>query len=225
MHDPDSEALFEQITREFGRLDVLVNNVWAGYDRWGEARFDAKFWDQPLWRYDLCFGSLRAHYLSSQLAAPLLFMSDRGLIVEVGYTDGDTYLGQVAYDVAKAACDRMATAMAEDLAKTEVVALSLHPGFVRTERVENAARALSAGPAAVLHSCEYPGRAVAHLAADPEVKRFAGARLAVGDLAQEYGFADLDGRQPPAFRLEGRRSLANRMEQLQRAALSTRVSG
>lgn len=218
MSDDDTREVFAGVARDHGRVDILVNNVWAGYDRWGEARFDGKFWDQPTWRYDLCFGSLRAHYLSSQLAAPLLFESDRGLLVEVGYTDGDTYLGQVAYDVAKAACDRLAFALAQDLARTDVVALALHPGFVRTERVEAAARVVSAGPADIIHSCEYVGRAVAHLAADSEVKRYAGARLAVGDLALEYGFPDVDGRQPPAFRLEGLRTLANRMERLHRAA-------
>jgi NAD(P)-dependent dehydrogenase (short-subunit alcohol dehydrogenase family) len=222
-HDPDTEALFETIRREHGRLDILVNNVWGGYDRWGEARFDAKFWDQPLWRYDLCMGSLRAHYLATQLAAPLLFESDRALVVEIGYTDGDTYLGQVAYDVAKAACDRMATGMAQDLARTGVVALALHPGFVRTERVESTVGLMGAGPAAVLHSSEYVGRAVVHLAADTNVARFSGAQLAVGDLAQEYGFYDIDGRQPPAFRLGGRRSLATRMEQLHRAAHASRA--
>jgi NAD(P)-dependent dehydrogenase (short-subunit alcohol dehydrogenase family) len=216
--DDDVARVFDVIGHAYGRLDILVNNVWSGYDRWGDARFDAKFWDQPLWRWDLCLGSVRAHYAAAQLAAPFLLESGRGLIIEVGYTDGDTYLGQVAYDVAKAACDRMAAAMAEDFARSDVVALSLHPGFVRTERVEHAAGAMSSGPASIVHSSEYVGRAVAHLSADRDVARFAGAKLAVGDLARTYGFCDTDGGQPPAFRLEGRRSLANRMEMLYRAA-------
>lgn len=220
-----TRALFDRLAADHGRLDILVNNVWSGYERWGEQRFDAAFWQQPLWRYDLCHGSLRAHYLSSQLAAPLLFEADRALIVEIGYTDGQTYLGQVAYDIAKVACDRLAYAMAQDLSRTNVVALSLHPGFVRTERVAAAASAIGEGPAAVLHSCEYVGRAVAHIAADENAGRFRGAALAVGDLAVEYGFCDVDGRQPPAFRLEGRRSLANRMERLHRVALGQSASG
>jgi NAD(P)-dependent dehydrogenase (short-subunit alcohol dehydrogenase family) len=201
-----------------GRIDLLVNNVWAGYERWGERRFDAKFWEQPLWRYDLCFDSLRAHYVCTQLAAPMLLDAPRGLVVTIGYTDGPTYLGQVAYDVAKHAADRMVVALAHDLARTDVVALGLHPGFVRTERVDGAAEHLIGGPATIVHSPEYVGRAVAHLAADPDLGPRAGTVVAVGDLADVYGFDDVDGRRPAAFRLEGRRTLANRMEKLHQAA-------
>jgi NAD(P)-dependent dehydrogenase (short-subunit alcohol dehydrogenase family) len=214
-----TEALFERIEREQGRLDLLVNNAWAGYERSDEVRFDAVFWKQPLWRWDLFAGSLRAQFMASSLAVPL--MSARGLIVNISFTDADLYLGQTPYDVIKYASDRMVVGMAHDLRKQDIAAIALHPGFVRTERVETAWNALGAGPAQVVHSPEYVGRAVAHLLADSEVKAISGTRVAVGDLAERYGFTDVDGRQPPAFHLEGRMTLAARMERLNRVMVAS----
>jgi NAD(P)-dependent dehydrogenase (short-subunit alcohol dehydrogenase family) len=215
--DGDVERLFARIAADGGRLDVLVNNAWSGYERAREgARFDAPFWEQPLWRWDLFAGSLRGQMVTSRLAAPLMLARRRGLIVNVSFTDGDTPLGQTAYDVVKHASDRMAGDMALELRRHDVAAVALHPGFVRTERVEAAWDLLGEGPARVVHSVEYVGRAVAHLACDPAIMELSGSRLAVGDLAVRYGFADIDGRQPPAFHLEGRMSLATRMERLNR---------
>ncbi|MFI9724371.1 SDR family NAD(P)-dependent oxidoreductase [Streptomyces sp. NPDC052396] len=212
----DNEALAERIRADHGRLDVLVNNAWAGYERSTDVRFDAPFWEQPMWRYKLCEGSLRAQYDVTRLLVPLMLPHRRGLVVGIGFTDGDTYLGQAAYDVFKSANDRLCRAFAADLRKKRIAAVSLHPGFVRTERVEAAWAALGDGPAAVVHSPEYVGRAVVHLAADPQVLERSGAVLATGDLAGEYGFSDVDGRRLPAFRLEGRMPLATRMDRLNR---------
>lgn len=214
--DDQVSDLFERIHSERGALDVLVNNAWAGYERGREARFDSPFWRQPVWRWDLFAASLRGQYLASRLAAGPMVERGRGLIVNVSFTDGDTYLGQVAYDTTKNGSDRMAFGMAYELRKHGVVAVALHPGFVRTERVEAAWEMLGSEPAKVLHSAEYPGRAVAFLLADPDAAEYSGQRLAVGDLAAHYGFSDVDGRQPPRFRLEGRMTLATRMERLNR---------
>jgi NAD(P)-dependent dehydrogenase (short-subunit alcohol dehydrogenase family) len=218
--DTQTAAVFGQLQRDHGRLDLLVNNAWAGYERSTEAKFDAPFWEQPAWRWDLFAGSLRAQYIASQLAVPLM-LGGGGLLVNMSFTDGDTYLGQVAYDVSKTSSDRMALGMAQDLRKTEITAVSLHPGLVRTERVAAAWDALGQGPAAVAHSCEYVGRAVACLLSDTGRARYSGRRLAVGELATEYGFDDVDGRRPGAFRLEGRMSLATRMQRLTRLAAPT----
>ncbi|MFI5780683.1 SDR family NAD(P)-dependent oxidoreductase [Nocardia sp. NPDC051570] len=216
--DADNAALFE-ILSATGRLDLLVNNAWAGYERFSEeAPFHAPFWKQPLWRYDLFAGSLRGQYAVSRLAAPLLMAAPAGLIVNVSFTDGEVYLGQMPYDICKYASDRMVVGMAYDLRKTDVVAVALHPGFVRTERVAGAWELVGEGPAQIAHSPEYVGRAVAALSADPELAAYSGARLAVGELADKYGFDDVDGRRPPPFRLEGTITLAARMERLGRIA-------
>lgn len=221
--DADVEALFARIAEEDGRLDLLVNNAWAGYEGSDQVPFDLPFWEQPLWRYDLFAGSLRGQFVASRLAVPLMLPQEAGLIVNISFTDGDVYLGQAAYDVCKSASDRMALAMGHELRKRGIAAVALHPGFVRTERVEAAWELLGKGPAQVVHSPEYVGRAIASLAADPDALEVSGQRLAVGDLAVQYGFTDVDGRQPPAFRLEGRMTLATRMERLTRAV--TRAGG
>jgi|tagenome__1003787_1003787.scaffolds.fasta_scaffold20954670_3 NAD(P)-dependent dehydrogenase (short-subunit alcohol dehydrogenase family) len=214
--DTDVEALFERITAEDGRLDLLVNNAWAGYERSDESRFDAPFWKQPQWRYDLFAASLRGQFMASRLAVPLMLPDKRGLIVNISFTDGEVYLGQAAYDMCKTASDRLALGMGHELRKHGVAAVALHPGFVRTERVEAAWDLLGSGPAQVVHSPEYVGRAIASLSVDPELMDSSGQRLAVGDLAARYGFTDVDGRRPPAFKLEGRMTLAARMERLNR---------
>ncbi|MFC8538358.1 SDR family NAD(P)-dependent oxidoreductase [Streptomyces sp. NPDC057249] len=213
--DPaDNEALAARVLDGHGKLDLLVNNAWGGYERSSEVRFDAPFWDQPMWRYELFETSLRAQYDVTRRLVPLMLPQQRGLVVGISFSDGDIYLGQVGYDVFKTASDRMCRGFAADLRKKGVTALSLHPGFVRTERVEAAWEAMGEGPASVVHSPEYVGRAVAALVADPELKERSGQVLSTGDLAVEYGFADVDGRRPPAFRLEGRMSLATRMHRL-----------
>ncbi|WP_371530917.1 SDR family NAD(P)-dependent oxidoreductase [Streptomyces sp. NBC_01283] len=216
----DNETLAARVQSDHGKLDLLVNNAWGGYERSSEVRFDAPFWDQPMWRYDLFETSLRAQYDVTRRLVPLMLPQQSGLVVGISFSDGDIYLGQVGYDVFKSGSDRMCRGFAADLRKKGVAALSLHPGFVRTERVEAAWEAMGDGPASVVHSPEYVGRAIAALLADPEVMERTGKVLSTGDLAVEYGFADVDGRQPPAFRLEGRMSLATRMHRLNKVVKS-----
>ena len=217
-NDAEVERLLKRISEREGRIDILVNCAWAGYERSGEARFDAPFWDQPMWRYDLFAGSIRGAYQTSQLVAHRMVAQKKGLVVHISFTDGPTFLGQTAYDMFKMASDRMAEGMAHELRKHRVACVALHPGLVRTERVAKAWSRLGDGPSKVAHSPEYVGRAVAHLAADDGVMEMSGQRLAVGDLAEKYGFTDTDGRRLPAFKLEGRMSLAARMERLNRVA-------
>ncbi|MEV8034404.1 SDR family NAD(P)-dependent oxidoreductase [Streptomyces sp. NPDC002742] len=210
----DNEALAERIRAGHGRLDLLVTNAWGGYERSAEVRFDAPFWEQPMWRYELFESSLRGQYDVTRRLVPLMISQGSGLVVGISFSDGDIYLGQVGYDVFKSASDRMCRGVASDLRRSGVAAVSLHPGFVRTERVEAAWEAMGSGPASVVHSPEYVGRAIASLLADPDVMERTGTVLSTGDLAVEYGFDDVDGRRPPAFRLEGRMSLATRMHRL-----------
>jgi NAD(P)-dependent dehydrogenase (short-subunit alcohol dehydrogenase family) len=125
----------------------------------------------------------------------------RGLIINTVARYKDKYLRNLYYDVAKASIIRMAYGMAEELRMHGVAALSLAPGFVRTERVM-AAHAQQNFPLDRTESPEYAGRAVAHLTGDAEVMQKTGKVLYVGDLAREYGFTDTDGKQPPAFMID-----------------------
>jgi NAD(P)-dependent dehydrogenase (short-subunit alcohol dehydrogenase family) len=200
--DAEVEALFARVTQEQGRLDLLVNNVWGGYEHFQWARFAAPFWEQPLRHWSGMFESgVRAHLVASRLAVPLMLANRRGLIVHTTAWDRDKYLGNLFYDVAKAAVNRMALGMARELQAHQVAVVALAPGFVGTERV----RAAFAGAGRVpdnLESPEYIGRAVVALAADENILAKSGRVLTVGQLAPEYGFTDIDGRQWPPLQME-----------------------
>ena len=204
MVDAEVVALFERVREEQrGRLDLLVNSVWGGYERYGEGDFDGPFWEQPLWRWDAMFGpGVRAHFTASRLAAPLMIARRRGLVVSTIAWAYGADMGSVPYDAAKAATARAIFGMGHDLRPHGVAAVALAPGFMRTERVlaAHAERPFDLG---ATESPEYIGRAVAALAADDDVLRHSGRIVTVGDLAREYGFTDVDGRQPEAFRIPG----------------------
>jgi NAD(P)-dependent dehydrogenase (short-subunit alcohol dehydrogenase family) len=200
--DAEVEALFARVKQEQGRLDVLVNNVWGGYEQQDWSRFTAPFWEQPLRHWSGMFeAGVRAHLVASRFAAPLMLSDRRGLIVHTTAWDRDKYLGNLFYDVAKAAVNRLAFGMARELQAHNVAVVALAPGFVRTERVQAAFAAAGRVPAN-LESPEYIGRAVVALAGDANVMAKSGRVLTVGELAAEYGFTDVDGRQWPPFRLE-----------------------
>ena len=145
---------------------------------------------------------VRAHLVATRLAVPLLLSNRRGLIVHTTAWDRDRYLGNLFYDVAKAAVNRMAFGMARELQSHHVAVVALAPGFVRTERVLAAFAGAGRLPPDNLESPEYAGRAVVALARDANVMVKSGQVLTVGQLAQEYGFTDVDGRQLPPFRIE-----------------------
>jgi len=194
-------ALFERIRREQGRLDLLVNNVWGGYEHHPGEAFTAPFWEQPseLWERMFVAG-VRAHLLTSRYAVPLMLPQRSGLIINtVAWAYGE-YLGNLYYDVAKAATIRMAYGMAHELRPYEITAVALAPGFMRTERVLEA-HARQPFDLSTTESPEYLGRAVAALAADAHVIHRSGSILTVGELAREYGFTDIDGRRPEPFRI------------------------
>jgi len=198
-------ALFERVDREQGRLDLLVNNAWGGHESF-DGRFEAPFWDWPLANWDTMFDrGVRNHLLASVCAAPLLVRQRRGLIVTTTFHDrGRVLKGNLYYDLAKATMTRLALDMAEDLRPHGVASLAVSPGWMRTEFVLLGHRTDEAHwqerPAlARTESPRYVGRAVAALAADADVMRRSGGVFCVGALAREYGFTDVDGRQPPPF--------------------------
>ncbi|WP_432169147.1 SDR family oxidoreductase [Streptomyces sp. 1222.5] len=204
-------ALVERIADEQGRLDVLVNDIWGG-----EKLFA---WDTPVWEHDLDNGlrllrlAVETHAITSHHALPLLLRRPGGLVVEV--TDGtaeynrDTYRVNFFYDLAKASVLRMAFALGHELGPRGATAVALTPGWMRSEimleafgvREDNWRDALDREPHfAVSETPRFTGRAVAALAADPDVARFNGQSLSSGGLARVYGFTDLDGSRPDAWR-------------------------
>jgi NAD(P)-dependent dehydrogenase (short-subunit alcohol dehydrogenase family) len=196
-------ALFARVRQERGRLDVLVNDVWGG-----DALTE---WGKPFWELSLDKGLLMlqravtAHIITSRHGAPLMVEHNAGLIVEI--TDGDFlgYRGNLFYDFSKISAIRLAYAMAADLRDLQVTALAVTPGFLRSETMLDHFGVTEANWQDAIkkdrhfaHSetPSYVGRAVAALAADPNVRAKAGRVWASWTLAKEYGFSDIDGRQP-----------------------------
>ena len=210
--DAEVDALFDRIRRDHGRLDVLVNNVWGGYeDRDCRPLPLRPFWEQSLHQWDSMFtAGLRAHLTASRLAVPLMLPQGRGLIVSTTANVGALpYMPNLFYDLAKRAVARLVWAMAEELRPHGIAAVALAPGFMRTERVVEAFRRAGMadkldGPGGPGETTAYLGRAVVALARDPQVLERTGQLLEVGALAPAYGFTDINGTQPPPFRMPER---------------------
>ena len=203
--DAEVEALFERVKQEQGRLDILVNNVWGGYEKDPDGNFGVPFWEEPLWRWNAMFvAGVRAHYTASRLAAPLMISQRKGVIVNTTFWDRDKYFAPLPYYLSKTTINRMVYGMALELREHNVAAVALSPGWMRTEAVM-ADLPPNGHPSPEdidrTESVEYIGRAVVALASDPNVMEKSGSVMTVGGLAREYGFTDVDGRQVPPFRL------------------------
>lgn len=204
-------ALVQRIRAEQGRLDILVNDIWGG-ENYVE-------WNKPVWEHDLAKGlrmlhlAVDTHLITAHHALPLLIENPGGLLVEV--TDGtaeynaDHYRLSPFYDLAKVSVNRMGWAHAKDLAAHGATAISLTPGWLRSEimletfgvKEENWRDATAKVPHFVISETpHFVGRAVAALAADPDRARWNGQSLSSGDLAKVYGFTDRDGSRPDAWR-------------------------
>ena len=198
--DDAVERLFDRIQGETGRLDVLVNNAWPGYERMvenGVFTWSLPFWEQPRWRWSGMMASVHMAFVASQLAARLMVPAKRGLIVNISTWSAQKRIGNTLYGVAKAATDKLTNDMAIELKRHEVSAVSLYPGLVRTEAV------LAAGVFDLSNSesPEFIGRAVAALSNDPRLLDLSGQVLVAADLGNRYGFTDVDGRQPQPLTL------------------------
>jgi NAD(P)-dependent dehydrogenase (short-subunit alcohol dehydrogenase family) len=205
-------ALVARIEREQGRLDVLVNDIWGG-------ELLAQ-WNTPLWEHDLDRGfrmlrlAIDTHLITSHYALELMIRRPGGLVVEM--TDGtaeynaEHYRLSAFYDLAKTSVLRLAFAQGAELAPHGCTAVALTPGWLRSEMMleiygvteENWREATGGNPhfAAISESPRFVGRAVAALAADPDVGRRNGGSFSSGGLAKEYGFTDVDGSQPDCWR-------------------------
>jgi len=196
--DAAVQSLFERVRSEQQRLDVLVCNAWGGYMHYPEHQdwYQHPFWEQSMQRWDGMFtAGLRSHLVTCRYGLPLMLDQERGLVILTTFTQGHKYLGNVFYDLAKNAVCRAAEVIAGELGEREITVLALSPGWMRVERMTG----LTERQLAQTESPEYIGRAVVALAADAAVMRRTGQVLTVGDLAREYGFTDIDGRQPIAY--------------------------
>jgi NAD(P)-dependent dehydrogenase (short-subunit alcohol dehydrogenase family) len=205
-------ALVARLRSEAGRLDILVNDIWGG-----ELLFE---WNKPVWEHDLEKGlrilrlAIDTHLITSHFALPLLIREPGGLVVEM--TDGtreynaEHYRLSAFYDLAKTAAIRLAFAQSIELADHGCAAVALTPGWMRSEMMLDNygvteanwrdGAAINPHFAAISESPRFVGRAVAALAADPDVVRRSGGSFSSGGLAQEYGFTDVDGSRPDCWR-------------------------
>jgi len=204
------EALVARIGQEQGRLHILVNDIW------GATLME---WNRTVWESSLDYGlrtlrlAIDTHAITSHFAIPLLIESPGGLVVEV--TDGTNeynavnYRVSFFYDLAKAAVLRMAFALGHELKPHGATAVAVTPGWLRSEAMLDAyhvtestwREATKVQPHfAISETPAFVGRAVAALAQDPAVSRWNGQSLSSGQLAQVYGFTDVDGSQPDAWR-------------------------
>jgi NAD(P)-dependent dehydrogenase (short-subunit alcohol dehydrogenase family) len=206
------KALVQRIDAEHGRLDILVNDIWGG-EKLAE-------WDTPVWEHDLDGGlrllrlAIDTHLITSHFALPLLIRNEGGLVVEM--TDGtreynaENYRLSIYYDLAKTSVIRLAFAQSKELAPHGCTALALTPGWMRSEMMldiygvteDNWHTAASGNPhfSAISESPRFVGRAVAALAADPQLQSRNGGSFSSGGLAKDYGFTDIDGSQPDCWR-------------------------
>ncbi|MFH0882345.1 MAG: SDR family NAD(P)-dependent oxidoreductase [bacterium] len=199
INEAEVQTLVERVREEFGRLDILVNSAWGGYEDYDPYGFETPFWqlDPDYWDRMVERG-LRITWRTSRLAVPLMISSGGGLIVNLSAGDRELYLGNLIYDTTKNAVDRMTFGMATELGDHNISVVSLYPGFTRTERVMSVYQ----GPLEITESPLYSGRAVVALATDPKVIRKSGKGFKTGELAREYTFVDEDGRQPAPFHID-----------------------
>lgn len=202
-NDAQVAALFDQVMREQGRLDILVNNAIAIPDELTEP---GAFWEKPIANWEMIDIGLRASYVAAWEAAHIMVPQGSGLIINISGYVGVTYTYNVIFGTCKSGLDRMARDMAIELKPHKVASISLWQGFTFTERAQENVKSV-AGMATQLNSAsgtsvEFPGRVIAALAADPAVMTRTGGTFIAPELAQEYGISDIDGRTIPSLRAE-----------------------
>jgi len=203
-HTDDTQvaAVFERLATDHGRLDLLVNNAWGGYDRMvenGQFTWGLPFWEQPIWRWDAMFAAgVRANYVAGSLAARMMVPRRSGLVVNISFWSAQKHIANVPYGVSKAATDKLTADMAHELRAHEVAVVSLYPGLVRTEKVMEAAEYLDMTNS---ESPQFIGRVIQALAHDQTIMTKSGQVLVAAAEAAKYEITDVDGAQPTPLTL------------------------
>ncbi len=192
--DAAVEAVFERVRDEAGRLDVLVNNAFLIPK---ELTSGLPFWEVPISNWDdMIDVGTRSAFVASRFAARIMVPARRGLIANVSSSGAREYAWHVAYGVGKAALDKLTADTAHELAPHGVSVVSLWPGLVKTERIAMVGERMPGLDTSHAESQRFTGRAVVALASDPEVARRTGRAMPSRDLADAYGFTDIDGSLP-----------------------------
>lgn len=204
-NDVQVAALFDQVMREQGRLDLLVNNAFAIPDDLIEP---GSFWEKPLSNWEMVDVGVRSNFVAARHAAQIMVPQGSGLIVAISGYVGVTYTYGALFGTCKSAVDRMARDMAIELKPHGVVSISLWQGLTFTERalvnIENnpAMKQLTVTNPLVGCSPEFPGRVIAALTGDPEIMKRSGGTFITAEVAADYGVTDLDGKVIPSLRAE-----------------------
>jgi NAD(P)-dependent dehydrogenase (short-subunit alcohol dehydrogenase family) len=202
-NDGQVEALFDQVRREQGRLDLLVNNAFSLPEDLTESR---PFWEKPISNWEMVDVGVRSNFVAAWHAAKFFVPQKSGLIVAISGYVGVTYTYGVVFGTCKSAVDRMARDMAVELKPHHVASLAMWCGLTFTERAH---RNLNRDPAMKAQtvtnplmgsSPEFPGRVIAALAKDPNIMSRSGGTFIAAELAREYGVTDIDGNVPPSLR-------------------------
>lgn len=206
-HSDDNQvgSLFSEIANEH-QLDILVNNVWGGYEGMvenGRFTFADPFWQQPLWRWQAMMDvGVRAAFVASQMATRIMLNRPTGLIVNISFWPAQKFTGNTIYGIAKAATDKMTSDMAVELKKKEknITVISLYPGLVRTEKVMANAEYMDLSNS---ESPRFIGRTIAALSKNRDLlKEFNGNVVIAADAARQLGVKDIDGNSPRPLKLE-----------------------
>lgn len=198
-HENDEEVkkVFEYIQEKEGKLDILVNNAWGGYNRlrnrtkYKGFKWKDVFWKQPLELWDEMNNvGVRSNFIASVFASEMMIKQKTGLIVNISFYASRKYYGNVIYGIAKAAVDKMSMDMAVELKPHNVACISLYPGYIDDSKKK---------PNSKKESSQFVGRAITILASDKKLMLKTGNILVAAELAKEYGFKDIDGTQPEPY--------------------------
>lgn len=195
--DQETERVISTVIEKQGRIDILVNNIWGGYEYFSDGTLfweEKGFWDAPISRYDSMMNAgIRAHYVTSHFVVPHMLASGGGTIFNMSFWSAEENDKGVAYGMAKAATNKMTQTMAYELQDRNVSVITIYPGLVRTESVMKSADYFDLSNS---ESPEFIGLAVAALANDKAIMGKSGSIQIAAQVALDYHFTDIDGKQP-----------------------------